>query len=353
MSLIRRLLLMFIVPVLAIAGGVVWYALGARYVTTNNAYIKSEILAVSPDIDGRVTSVSVEDNSLVEQGQLLLTLDFRPYEIRLAKARARVNAIRLKIDAMRAGYSQYIAQEAETSKRVKFLESEYQRQDVLSRKGLGVKKELDQARHNWENAQQELLVVKEKSRQALAELGGKTDVAVENHPLFIEAKSEEVEAKLLLDYTRITAPSSGYVSRMTLEPGEWVEQGDPVFYLVGDGKLWIEANLKETQLTRVQVGQAVSAVIDAFPDNPVQGTVTRISAATGSEFMVLPAQNATGNWIKVVQRVPVRIEFQPVSQLPELRAGMTVDVSIDTVHEGELIGDIRQLMASLYNPSAE
>ena len=353
MSLIRRLLLMFIVPALAIAGGVIWYALEARYVKTNNAYVKSEILAVSPDIDGRVTTVAVEDNSLVDAGQLLFTLDPRPYEIRLAKARARLQAIHLKIDAMRAEYSQYIAQESEAAKRVKFFESEYQRQNDLSQKGLGVKKELDQARHDWENAEQELLVVKEKSRQALAALGGNPQVAAEQHPLYIEAKSEETEAELLLDYTRIAAPAAGVISRMNLEPGEWVEQGDPVFYLVGSGKLWIEANLKETQLTKVRIGQQVTATVDAFPDHPVVGTITRISAATGSEFMVLPAQNATGNWIKVVQRVPVRIDFQPVTEMPELRAGMTVDVSIDTVHEDPLIRDIRELVASLPRPSSD
>jgi len=347
MSIFRRILLMLLIPGLAITGGVLWFALSARYVTTNNAYIKSEIVAVSPDIDGRIISVDIEDNDYVEKGQLLLTLDPRPYQIKLEKAQAKLASIRLKLDAMRAEYSQFIAQESEARNRVAYHKSEFERQDDLSAKGLGIKRELDQARHEWERSEQDLLVVKEKTRQALAALGGKVDIPAEVHPMYLEALTEENEARLMLDYTRITAQASGIVSKMELEPGEWVEQGESVFYLVGNGTMWVEANLKETQLTRIKVGQKVETLIDAFPDTPVAGRITRISAATGSEFMVLPAQNATGNWIKVVQRVPVKIEFDPVDTLPEIRAGMTVEVSIDTVHEDGLITDIRNLVAML------
>ena len=340
---------MLVIPGLAITIGVLWFALSARYVTTNNAYIKSEIVAVSPDIDGRIISVKIEDNDYVERGQLLFTLDPRPYQIQLEKAHAKLASIRLKIDAMRAEYSQFIAQESEARNRVSYYQSEFERQDDLSAKGLGIKRELDQARHQWERSKQDLLVVKEKSRQALAALGGRADIPAETHPMYLEALTEENEAQLLLDYTHINAQASGVVSKMTLEPGEWVEQGKSVFYLVGSGKMWVEANLKETQLTRIKIGQKVETRIDAFPDNPVAGRITRISAATGSEFMVLPAQNATGNWIKVVQRVPVKIEFDPVDTLPEIRAGMTVEVSIDTVHEDGLITNIRNLVAMLSN----
>ena len=340
---------MLLIPGLAITGGVLWFALSARYVTTNNAYIKSEIVAVSPDIDGRIISVEIEDNDYVEKGQLLLTLDPRPYQIKLEKAQAKLASVRLTLDAMRAEYSQFIAQESEAQNRVAYHKSEFERQNDLSAKGLGIKRELDQARHQWDRSEQDLLVVKEKSRQALAALGGKADIPAEIHPMYLEALTEENEARLMLDYTQITAQASGIVSKMALEPGEWVEQGESVFYLVGTGKMWVEANLKETQLTRIKIGQKVETLIDAFPDKPVAGRITRISAATGSEFMVLPAQNATGNWIKVVQRVPVRIEFDPLDTLPELRAGMTVEVSIDTVHEDGLITDIRNLVAMLSN----
>jgi membrane fusion protein (multidrug efflux system) len=343
---------MLLIPGFAITAGVLWFALSARYVTTNNAYIKSEIVAVSPDIDGRIVSVNIEDNDYVEKGQLLLTLDPRPYQIKLEKSQAKLASIRLKLDAMRAEYSQFIAQESEAQNRVAYHKSEFERQDDLSAKGLGIKRELDQARHQWERSEQDLLVVKEKSRQALAALGGKADIPAEIHPMYLEALTEENEARLMLDYTQITAQASGIVSKMALEPGEWVEQGESVFYLVGTGRMWVEANLKETQLTRIKIGQKVETLIDAFPDTPVTGRITRISAATGSEFMVIPAQNATGNWIKVVQRVPVRIEFDPLDALPELRAGMTVEVSIDTVHEDGLITDIRNLVAMLSTKTA-
>jgi membrane fusion protein (multidrug efflux system) len=286
-------------------------------------------------------------------GQLLFTLDRRPFEIQLKKVQARLKSVRLKIDSMRAQYTQYIAQEAEASNRVKYHKSEYQRLSDLSNKGLGIKKDLDQALHEWKRSEQDLLIVKEKSRQAMAALGGNANFDATTHPMYLEALAEENEARLMLDYTNVKASSPGIVSRMELEPGEWVEQGEPVFYLVGTGKVWIEANLKETQLTKIRIGQRVEATVDAFPDNPVAGRITRISAATGSEFMVLPAQNATGNWIKVVQRVPVRIEFEPDQSMPDLRAGMTVEVSIDTVHEDGLITDIRNLVAMLSRTESE
>ena len=338
---------MILIPVIATVMAVLWFAMNARYVSTNNAYIRSPITAVSSDIDGRVISVDVEDNRFVNKDELLFTLDPRPYQLQLAKSQAKLKSIRLKLDGMRAQYTQFIAQEAEANKRVEYQKSEFERQNDLSNKGLGIKKELDQARHEWERSEQDLLIVKEKSRQALAALGGKSDIKAENHPMYLEAVAEEEEAKLMLKYTEIRAPSSGIISKMELEQGEWVERGDPVFYLVGTKQLWIEANLKETQLTKVKVGQRVQAIVDAYPDSPISGEITRISAATGSEFMVLPAQNATGNWIKVVQRVPVRIEFKTEDGIATLRAGMTVDVSIDTVDEADLISNIRNLVAMI------
>ena len=347
MNLGKRIILMLIIPLVAISAGLIWYAMSARYVTTSNAYVKSEIIAISSDIDGRVISVNMEDNSYIEKGQLLFTLDSRPYQIQLEKAQAKLNSITLTLDSMRAGYTQYIAQEAEVTSRVAYLKNEFDRHQDLSNKGIGIKAEMDEAKHEWERARQDLLVVKEKSRQALATLGGSADIKAEHHPMYLEAIAEVNDAQLNLTYTQVHAQSSGIISRMNLEPGEWVEQGDPVFYLVGTDRLWIEANLKETQLTKVEIGQIVEATIDTYPDKELKGTVEKISPATGSEFMVLPAQNATGNWIKVVQRIPVRIELHPSENMPVLRAGMTVKVSIDTVHEGGFIRDIRNLVAMI------
>ena len=340
---------MLFIPALAIGCGIVWYAMSARYITTDNAYIKSEIVAVSSDIDGRVTAVHIRDNDYVEKGQLLFTLDSRPFQIKLSKAEAKLNSIKLKLNAMRAEYTQYIAQEAEARNRVKYHKSEFARQEDLSNKGLGIKKELDQEKHEWEKSEQDLLVIKEKSRQALAELGGSSEIKPADHPMYLEALTEEKEVRLMLDYTEVRAQSSGIVSRMELETGEWVEQGESVFYLVGADKVWVEANLKETQLTKIKVGQKVEARLDAFPELSIAAYVAQISAATGSEFMVLPAQNATGNWIKVVQRIPVRIEFESGENLPDVRSGMTVSISIDTVHEDRLITNIRNFVTAFTN----
>jgi len=162
----------------------------------------------------------------------------------------------------------------------------------------------------------------------------------------MEAVAARNEAELLKEYTRVIAPADGVASRMQLQSGEWVEKGTPVFNLVGKNNLRIEANLKETQLTNVSVGQAVDITVDAYPEEQWKGVVTHISAATGSEFMVLPAQNATGNWIKVVQRIPVTIDLAPSDNGLVLRAGMTAKVSIDTVQEDGILTALRESLSS-------
>jgi membrane fusion protein (multidrug efflux system) len=347
MTITRRIVLMIVVPLCAIAAGMLWYALKARFVETDNAYIRSDTTTISSDIDGRVVSVEVRDNSHVEKGQLLFTLDPRPFHIQLKRAMAKLDTVRFELDSIRAEYREYIALISEAEERVAYLNREMGRQQDLADKGVGTGAQLDEAIHEWERALKDLRIANERSRKALAGLGGNAEVSAEEHPMYIEAVSVVDEAKLMLEYTSIVAPASGVVSRMNLEPGEWVEEGRSVFYLVGSTGLWIEANLKETQMTKVRVGQSVAAIVDAFPDQPLNGEVTRISPATGSEFMVLPPQNATGNWIKVVQRIPVRIEFEDVEKPLSLRAGMTVRISIDTVHEGGFLTAVRESATSL------
>ena len=190
--------------------------------------------------------------------------------------------------------------------------------------------------------------LQQRALRALAALGGRADRDPEEHPKYLEAMAAREEAALALSYTRVTAPAAGTVSRVKLQIGEWLQSGRTVFTLIEDGKKWVEANLKESQLTHITVGQRVEMTVDAYRDLRWAGHVQHISGATGSEFLVLPAQNATGNWVKVVQRLPVKIAIDTsATAMPALRAGMTVSVAIDTEQDTDLWALWRQTAASL------
>jgi membrane fusion protein (multidrug efflux system) len=192
--------------------------------------------------------------------------------------------------------------------------------------------------------------VQERTNRVLASLGGDPQMPVERHPRYAQAKAEYDAAALDLTRTQIKAPVAGVLSNMKLQVGEYVEKGVPVFGLIESGPLWIEANFKETQLTNMRVGQAAEVVADAYPDVQWEGVVDAIAPATGAEFAVLPPQNATGNWVKVVQRVPVRIRVDPAAQPVQLRAGLTVTVTVDTQRSRGLPKVVQRLIDSGFLP---
>ena len=332
-----RVFFLVLVPLAGGAAGLYWYALGGRYVVTDNAYVKANMIAISASIDGRVSEVMVEDNRPVAQGEALFTLDPRPHEIARARAEARMSAVRNELAAKRAAFAQVSAEITDARERVKYLRSERLRQEALAAAGAANATTIDALTYEGNAAVQALQVLYEKASRILAELGADLEQPVAEHPLFLEARAALEEAELALEYATVRAPAAGIPSRVQLQPGEWVERGRPVFSLIDTGVLWVEANLKETQLTHVAPGQSVTFEVDAYPGVEWRGRVARISPATGSEFMVLPPQNATGNWIKVVQRIPVRVEIDPAPGYPELRAGMTATVSVDTERKRKLL----------------
>ena len=332
-----RVFFLVLVPLVGGAAGLYWYALGGRHVVTDNAYVKADMIAISASIDGRVSEVMVEDHRPVEKGEVLFTLDSRPHEIAYTRAEARMAEVRNGLASRRAAFAQVAAEIADARERVRYLRSEQSRQEELFVEGADNIVAIDTLKYEINAAVQTLQALHEKARQVLAELGGDLDQPIPEHPKFLEAQAAREEAALALEYATVRAPAGGIPSRVQLQPGEWVERGRPVFSIIDTSELWIEANLKETQLTHVAPGQAVSFEVDAYPGVDWEGVVARISPATGSEFMVLPPQNATGNWIKVVQRVPVRIEIDFAPGHPELRAGMTATVSVDTGQERRLL----------------
>lgn len=338
----RRFLLLGVLPAAALLAGLGWWATTGRYISTENAYVKASIVAISADIDGRVVAVDVRDDQAVARGDLLFQIDPDTLELDKDRAAARMVSVKHQIEGWRAEFDEVQAEIEEALERVAYFRHQAERQRALERQGIASAVRLEEAELELAASGKRVTALEQKRRAVLAKLGGDPEITAALHPAFREAVVDRQKAALLLKKTTVRAPVSGVVSRMKLEPGEWVEAGEPVFTIVDQDRSWIEANLKETQLTHVDVGQSVDIGIDSYPDQSWSGRVASISAATGAEFALIPPQNASGNWVKVVQRLPVRIEIDPAGGLPPLRAGMTASIEIDTERDttlAKLVGD--------------
>ena len=342
---LARALFLALGPLVVVTAGGIWYATSGRIVSTENAYVQAEHILVTPAVDGMVAEVFVRDNQEVERGQPLFQVDPMPFRLEWEKAVAELDAIRYEIGSYRAAHRQAEAELKSARKEASFLEKEYERRARLGDGKALARVELDRSRHQWQLARQRIPEIEEKVRLMLANLGGKPDLAAQDHPRFRLVDTERAKAALDLERATVRAAASGRLANLDLQAGEYVKEGAPVFSLIADVEPWIEANLKETQLTHVREGQRVTISIDAYPDERWQGTVSGVSAGTGAVFSLLPAQNATGNWVKVVQRVPVRITISPQPGAPELRAGMSATVEIDSGHERALPGIVSSALA--------
>ena len=328
-----RTVLLVLVPLAATAIGIYIYAESGRYVTTENAYIKSNVIAISSDVSGRVEWVGVEDSTLVRKGQILFRLDQQPFKIALDRSEAELDLVRTQVEHLRADYHEAVTQVVTEEERVKFLTRQLSRHKKLMDRKLGSEQAYDVAAHDLSLAKRQVRVLRQRVQRALQSLGGNPDIKVEEHARFLRARAERDQAAIAWADTSIEAPVDGIVSNMKLQAGEYVEEGDAVFTIIENGKVWVEANLKETQLTHVLEGQSASITVDAYPGVEWPATVDAIAPATGAEFSVLPPQNATGNWVKVVQRIPVLLDVEQPPKGNPLRAGMTVTVAIDTERE--------------------
>ncbi len=340
-----RLVLLVVVPAVAILAALHWYAKGARYAETDNAYIKAQVIPISAEVSGRVAEVMVRDQQHVAKSAPLFRLDPVPFQLALARAEAQLSVVRTEIETLRAEYRSARVDAEEQAARIPFLERQYDRQGRMKEKGMSREDLYDEAQNNVETARKRLNALRERAARALAALDGKPDAPPESHPRYLQALAMRDVAQLDLERTKVSAPAPGVVSNLKLRPGEFVEHGAAKFSLVDDGPPWIEANYKETQLTDMREGQAAQFSADAYPGVTWKARVTTIGAATGAEFAVLPPQNATGNWVKVVQRIPVRIAIEETGERPPLRAGMTVSVSVDTGRERSAFGLVRDFFS--------
>lgn len=348
LMLLLRIVLLGIVPIMAIVFGLQYYARGGRFVDTEDAYVKTNISTVSSPIPGRIVEVLVRDNQAVTAGALLFRINPAPYEIAIERAKARMEVIRTEVASMRAEYKATLMKADETRERIQYLQRQLDRQVKLKEYGMSRGDVYDEARLNLGVAQRELATTGESANRVLANLNGDRNLPAEKHPRYLEAKTALDDALLDLERTRTLAPVAGVVSNMKVRVGEFTERGAPLFSLIESGQAWIEANYKETQLAHMQVGQIATVVSDIYPDQQWRGKISAIAPATGAEFAVLPPQNATGNWVKVVQRIPVIVQLEPGPH--QLRAGMTVTVTVDTLRERGLPRSVQNLIDSGWLP---
>ena len=341
---LKRSVFLIVIPLLAVCVGLYLYAAGGRYVSTDNAYVKANVIIISPEVSGRVTSVLVSDNQPVEANDILLQLDSSPLEIKLNRARAQMAVIRTELESLRADYGETVVQAQQAEDKVRHLDKRYKRQRKLLKQGLSSEEKHDEAKHDLQVARREVQIIQQRVQRVLAQLAGNEVLPVDQHPRYLTAQTTYDQAAIDLKATTIRAPASGIVSNMKLQVGEYAQAGKPIFSLIENQPIWVEANLKETQLTHILPGQQATIVADAYPDKIWESVISSIAPATGAEFSILPPQNASGNWVKVVQRIPINLVITDQAGGPQLRAGMTVSVRIDTRRKRELSGQMRDVV---------
>ncbi|MEJ6781590.1 HlyD family secretion protein [Aminobacter sp. Piv2-1] len=326
-----RFLAMAALPLALVAAGGYYWVTGGRYQETENANLRQAKVSIASEAAGRIVKVGVADNASVKAGDILFEVDPEPYRIALAQADAALAAARLNVEQLRAAYSQATAQERVAASALDYAQSQFDRSNDLVRKGVNAQSALDEARMDLDKAKEQHGAALQGIVSAKAALGGNPDIPTEQHPTVLSAQAARDKAAFSLAQTTVRAPADGTVSQAaSFKVGQFVGTGTPVFSLVETADTWVEANFKETQLTNMKPGQQAEIVLDTYPDRTFRGTVAAIGAGTGAEFSLLPAQNATGNWVKVTQRIPVRIKLDDAASRPALRTGMSATVSIDT-----------------------
>jgi membrane fusion protein (multidrug efflux system) len=333
----RRWLLLVLGPVVVVAGAGTAWLVGGRYVITDDASVEADKITISSDVPGIVAAVLVHENEAVAAGQPLFRLDQEPFRIAVASAEARLAMVANDLAALQANDYMTLEQLKAAEDDLRFYDREYRRKSDLAARKVVAESQLDVAGHDLDSARQKLAALKEQVVAVRAQLGGDPDLPVQQQARYRQAQADLDKARRDLAHTQVSAPVDAIVTHVdSLQPGQYLIAAAPALSLVSTGRVWIEANPKETDLTHVVPGQPADVSIDGYPGRHWRAVVASVSPATGSEFAMLPAQNVSGNWIKVVQRIPVRLRLEATTDGPPLRAGMSATVAIDTGRQRSL-----------------
>jgi membrane fusion protein, multidrug efflux system len=349
-----RLPLMLLGPLIVLLGGAYWYLMTGRYVSTDDAYVDAARVAISNEVSGRVAEIKVHDNQLVKAGQVLFIIDQRPFQIAVDEAKAQLAAVRLQIESLKATYQQKKADAAANEATLLYQQRDLERQQRLLAAGAASQAQYDQSNHAYKIAREQLASKEQDVASTLASLGGDPDIPVAMHPMVQHDQAALDRAELNLSYTVVRAPEDGIVTKVDqLQAGDWVQGVDTgaaptsLFYLVSTKRVWVTANFKETELTHMRPGQPATVQIDTYPDIVFPARVESLSPGTGLTFSLLPAENATGNWVKVVQRLPVRLTVDKLDPDAPLHAGLSATVEVDTGYRRPWLDRVDRLLAWL------
>jgi membrane fusion protein (multidrug efflux system) len=307
---------------------------GGQVVSTDDAYVQANTVGISTDVSGIVQSVDVTDNQHVSAGQVLYRLDPKQFQIALDNTKANLAQVALNIQSMKQDYRRMLSDIDVQQAKVNLDQATYDRYAVLVRSADISQANYDQARFTLDADKHQMQALQQQAQVQLARLSGNADIPVQQHPTYLQAQAQVDEAQRELDHTVVKAPFAGIVTNVpSIAPGKYLAASVTAFYLVDTDHLWVEATPKETELTYVRPGQPVTVTVDTYPGTQWHGTVESISPAAAQQFSLLPAQNTSGNWVKVVQRIDMRIRLDPSDKSkPPLRAGMSVEVDVDTGH---------------------
>jgi len=325
----RPLLIVF--PVLLAVAGAAYYLAEEPYVSTDDAFVRAAKESVNARVGGQVVEIAVKDNQRVQRGALLFQIDPEPYQIAVDQAEARLASARLQIEALKATYRQQQADLESAKDSADYDQREYARKKALVTPGWTPREVFDRTETDLKVARHHIGSIEQQIANTVANLNGDPNIEVDRHPSVRAAKAQLDNARLNLSYTVVSAPDDGVVARVDdLQVGDFVNPGAAMFSLLSSERIWVEANFRETGLTHMRPGQEAVIDVDAYPDGAFKAHVVSMSPGAGSDFSVLPPENATGNWVKVVQRLPVRLEFDQLDPKRPLFSGISVTARVDT-----------------------
>jgi membrane fusion protein (multidrug efflux system) len=333
-----RLVLLVVVPLIAALAGLYFYLASGRYISTDNAFVGAQKVLITPDISGKIARVMVTEGQRVNAGDALLEIDPQPFRLSATQAEARLASVRTEFLNLKTNLASMTRRIALARETLDLKQRDVERKTTLLANRTGSQMDMDNALSAVVTAKTQLEQLEMQQEGIRNQLLGDPDLPIEKYPPYAQAQAALDQAKRDLDHTVLRAPIAGMATQVaSIQLGRYVAAGTPVFSLIDDSKPWVDANPKETDITHLRIGQPVAISVDTFPGRTFHGVVASVSPGTGAQFAILPPQNASGNWVKVVQRVPVRIEFAPNEDVRDLRSGMSVNVDIDTGRQNTVL----------------